>query len=220
MHRSKYYAVKNGRKPGVYTTWADCQKQVNGYPNAIFKSFHTDWEAEAYINSKPSVEQENKQFIYDSLAEYTSEMFIKVSAEMSDTAFCFVDGSNIKSEAYSYGLIMFFNGEMITRKGVGSNKAHGQFNNVAGELLGAIHAVHLAEEKGAKALVIYHDYEGIRAWANKDWTAKIEMAVNYADLVRDKRDIMTIDFVKVAGHTGVPVNEMVDKLAKSALNIK
>ena len=24
----KYYAVRQGRVPGVYTTWADCEKQV------------------------------------------------------------------------------------------------------------------------------------------------------------------------------------------------
>ncbi len=37
----KYYAVKKGRHPGIYKTWAECQKEVNGYPNAKFKSFLT-----------------------------------------------------------------------------------------------------------------------------------------------------------------------------------
>ncbi|WP_353960939.1 RNase H1/viroplasmin domain-containing protein, partial [uncultured Catenibacterium sp.] len=23
----KYYAVKNGREPGIYNSWAECQKQ-------------------------------------------------------------------------------------------------------------------------------------------------------------------------------------------------
>ena len=35
----KYYAVKSGRKVGIFTSWDECQKQVNGYANAIFKSF-------------------------------------------------------------------------------------------------------------------------------------------------------------------------------------
>ena len=24
----KYYAVKKGRHPGIYTTWKDCQKEI------------------------------------------------------------------------------------------------------------------------------------------------------------------------------------------------
>lgn len=35
----KYYAVKKGRKAGVYLTWPECQKQVIGYKGAIYKSF-------------------------------------------------------------------------------------------------------------------------------------------------------------------------------------
>lgn len=37
----KYYAVKKGRRPGIYKTWAECQKEVSGYPNAKFKGFLT-----------------------------------------------------------------------------------------------------------------------------------------------------------------------------------
>lgn len=48
----KYYAVKVGRKPGIYTKWSDCQKQVNKYPKAVFKSFATLEEAEKFTNKK------------------------------------------------------------------------------------------------------------------------------------------------------------------------
>ena len=32
----KFYAVRNGRVPGVYMTWADCEKQVKGFGGAIY----------------------------------------------------------------------------------------------------------------------------------------------------------------------------------------
>ena len=52
-----YYAVKIGENPGIYSSWAECEKQVKGYPNAQFKKWKTREEAEAYINesgnSKP-----------------------------------------------------------------------------------------------------------------------------------------------------------------------
>lgn len=37
-HR-KYYVVWVGHVPGVYDTWAECQKQTNGFRKARFKSF-------------------------------------------------------------------------------------------------------------------------------------------------------------------------------------
>ena len=45
----KYYAVRQGRVPGVYTTWADCEKQVKGFGGAIYKSFPTEAEARAFV---------------------------------------------------------------------------------------------------------------------------------------------------------------------------
>jgi ribonuclease HI len=30
----KFYAVRAGHKPGVYSTWADCLAQVKGFKNA------------------------------------------------------------------------------------------------------------------------------------------------------------------------------------------
>ena len=41
----KFYAVKVGRKPGVYLNWNDCKAQVDGYTGAKYKSFKTYEEA-------------------------------------------------------------------------------------------------------------------------------------------------------------------------------
>ena len=49
MAKKKFYAVKQGRKTGMFLTWDDCKKQVMGYPGAIYKSFGTREEAEAYL---------------------------------------------------------------------------------------------------------------------------------------------------------------------------
>lgn len=44
--KQKYYVVWVGAKPGIYMSWADCQKQVAGYPKARYKSFESKLEAE------------------------------------------------------------------------------------------------------------------------------------------------------------------------------
>lgn len=48
----KYYAVKNGRVPGIYNSWAECQKQIHGFKNASYKSFTSRKEAEEFISDK------------------------------------------------------------------------------------------------------------------------------------------------------------------------
>ncbi len=45
----RYYAVSIGRKPGIYRTWTEAEKQVHGYPKAIHQSFPTREEAEAFM---------------------------------------------------------------------------------------------------------------------------------------------------------------------------
>ena len=46
MAKKKFYAVQSGRVPGVYLTWEECKKQVDGFSGAVFKSFPTREEAE------------------------------------------------------------------------------------------------------------------------------------------------------------------------------
>jgi ribonuclease HI len=69
MPKAGYYAVKIGKRPGIYTTWLhcsfsfwlrglllltivireDCQEQVDGYPCARYKKLRTLDEAEAWV---------------------------------------------------------------------------------------------------------------------------------------------------------------------------
>ena len=45
----KFYAVRKGRQPGVYNTWAECQAQTRGFSCAVFKSFPTMGEAKSFV---------------------------------------------------------------------------------------------------------------------------------------------------------------------------
>lgn len=44
----KYYAVAVGRVTGVFPTWERCKAQTSGYSGAVFKSFSTSCEAQAF----------------------------------------------------------------------------------------------------------------------------------------------------------------------------
>ena len=47
MARQKYYVVWKGRKTGIFTTWAECEKQVKGFVGAQYKAFESESEADA-----------------------------------------------------------------------------------------------------------------------------------------------------------------------------
>ncbi|MCH9681470.1 MAG: ribonuclease H family protein [Deltaproteobacteria bacterium] len=46
MPRQRYFVVWVGREPGIYTDWASCQAQVEGFPGARHRSFTSPEEAE------------------------------------------------------------------------------------------------------------------------------------------------------------------------------
>ncbi|GAV02098.1 hypothetical protein RvY_12703 [Ramazzottius varieornatus] len=50
-----FYAVKVGKKPGVYKTWAECQQQTVSFTGAQFKKFDTAQEAEEFVNKGAAV---------------------------------------------------------------------------------------------------------------------------------------------------------------------
>ena len=51
--KSKFYVVWQGKVPGIYTNWADCQAQVSGFSAARYKAFATRQEAEAAFAAGP-----------------------------------------------------------------------------------------------------------------------------------------------------------------------
>jgi ribonuclease HI len=45
MAKNKFFVVWDGREPGIYRSWNECKKQVDGYPSALYKGFATEAEA-------------------------------------------------------------------------------------------------------------------------------------------------------------------------------
>jgi len=45
----KFYAVRRGRTPGLYFSWADCSQEVLGFKGCEYQSFKSLSEAEEYL---------------------------------------------------------------------------------------------------------------------------------------------------------------------------
>ena len=200
----KYYAVREGFKKGIYTSWPECQKQINGYSGAAYKGF-------------PTLEEAN-----DWLEGGSQQVVV---ADDHEIVKAYVDGSYDHSQkAYAGGGVLILNGEEIhTISKAGYDEELATMRNVAGELLGAMEAMawfdQYHKQMSLKKLVIYHDYEGIAKWAQGDWKTNREGTKAYKATCEAYKKKFPIEFVKVAAHTGDHYNEMADQLAKKALGI-
>lgn len=49
--KNTHYAVRSGREPGIYTSWNQCKKQIDGFENSRYKGFPTLATAQAFMGS-------------------------------------------------------------------------------------------------------------------------------------------------------------------------
>lgn len=199
---AKFYAVKKGRKEGIFTTWDECKEQIYKYPNAVYKSFLSLKDAENYL--------------YDNAIDNNSGNLI----DNTDTMVAYVDGSfNVKTSIYGYGAVIIYNGDKIRLSKAYDNVIYANARNVAGEVFGAMAAVNIALEKKCKNLNIYYDYAGIENWALGAWNANQELSKKYAEFMKTNMKQINIKFIKVKAHSGNTLNDEADKLAKSAVGL-
>lgn len=192
----KYYAVKKGRNPGIYTSWDSCLEEVKGHSGAIYKSFKTLEEANEFMTG------------------------IKEEIEIGKNAvIAYVDGSyNQKLKVYGAGVVYITEGEEIELM-KSFDDAYHTHRNVAGEVKASELAIAKAIEDEKSQIVIYHDYQGISSWATGEWKANNDLTKAYKKFIEDARKNIEIDFVKVKGHSNDEYNDRADGLAKQACGI-
>lgn len=212
MAKKKYYAVVNGRKTGIFESWDDCQRQVEGYSGAVFKGFPSLQDAQDFLENN-GVSSGN--------SAVTRKQAEKLSSGDTSTCMAFTDGSfNADTGVYGFGgFLIDQNGEKHILQGCGDDLSMAEMRNVAGEILGALAAAKMAKDLGMDHLVIYHDYLGVAAWADGSWKANKAGTVWYRDEMRKNMEEVSIEFCHVKGHSGIDGNEEADSLAKGAVGV-
>ncbi len=196
MAKQKVYAVRKGKKTGVFTSWEECSASVSGFPGAEYKGFLTKEEAEAWLAD----------------GQADRDAFVK---ELT----AYVDGSFEESLGkYSFGCVLLTpEGEIVERCGSGSEPESLAIRNVAGEMLGAMYAVQWGINKRYSSIKICYDYMGIEKWAVGAWKTNNALTQKYAEFMKGRQSFIKISFQKVKAHSGNRYNEQADWLAKQAL---
>lgn len=193
----KFYAVKNGHIPGIYTSWEDCKKQVDGFSGAVFKGFLTQEEAVSFLNGT-----EKSNF-----------------SECEAIAYC--DGSfNVSDNHFSYGVVIFYNDEKYTFSESFFDEELSKMRNVAGEIKGAEKVFSFCVENGIKSVELFYDYAGIEKWCTGEWKRNKEGTISFHNEYIEVSKVLDVKFTKVKGHSGDKYNDEADFLAKEALGIK
>ena len=206
----KVYAVKKGRTTGLFMTWDDCKAQVDGFAGAEYKSFVDPAEAMAYLGLSGQ-------------GAGAGAGAGAGGAEFPEGIRAYVDGSyDAASGRFSCGVVIIEtdadgNSETTELKSAFDDPEAAAQRNVAGEIMGSKLAIDWCMANGIKSVEIYHDYEGIGAWADRRWKANNPLTQGYRDYVAEARKTLEIKFVKVKGHSGNKYNDIADRLAKAAL---
>lgn len=206
----KFYAVRTGRQPGVYTTWAACEEQVKGFPGASYKAFPTKAQALAFVGDclPGSIVLPPLTSLPQANALPTTEA-IRI----------WVDGSCLQNSAgplYFGWAYVILDGERELHRASGHDvpAEARRHRNVAGEIQAVLQALAWCRAHDIAAAAIHFDYQGLASWVEGTWKTRTAFTQAYAERVRAMG--MTLTWHKVQAHSGEPYNELVDQLAREA----
>lgn len=153
MAKRKYYVVWVGRKTGIFETWEDCNKQIFGFPKAVFKSFKTKELAEQAYNSS------SKEFIGKDIfeTELTDEQLAIIGEPIKDSIS--VDGAwNTSTGVVEYQGVHTESGKVLFKAGPFEDGT----NNIV-EFLAIVHALAYCKQKNIM-LPVYSDSRNAIGW--------------------------------------------------------
>lgn len=202
-----FYVVWKGRKPGVYGSWEECLRQVDGYPEAKFKSFSTQIEAQrAWEN--PALASGQKAGIFLAGGGAGERVLVgKFSRERKGNLFLkprptgvalTVDGAcNMRTGVMEYRCVQLWDGKEVFRRGPFPDST----NNV-GEFLALVEALALCNlplnQQRYGRLPIYSDSVTALSWV-RDRVVRTKMPCTSDNEV--VRNLIARALIWLKGHT-------------------
>jgi ribonuclease HI len=153
MAKNKFYVVWEGKKPGIYKTWAECKANINRILGAKYKSFESiELAKKAFAGNYD--EYKGKTFKVSSL---TKDQIEKIGKPNLDSVA--VDASCIGNPG-----LMEYNGvDTKTKRVLFSSQVFKESSNNIGEFLAVVHALALLK-KNNDSRSIYSDSKIAIGW--------------------------------------------------------
>ena len=212
-----YYAVKNGRKIGIFNNWINCKKNVMGYKGAKYKKFENKLDAENYLKDSDELKQSNLE-----------KFFTLTNTEIN---YIYTDGACVN------------NGKLNAKAGIGiyfgkndprnvSKKIVGKQTNNVAELSAIIETYTIIQndlEKGTKFCIVTDSNYALNCILNygakcelNNWEKDIpnkELVKKIYTLYKNKKNV---SFKHIKAHTSNNDihsigNKYADKLATDCL---
>lgn len=225
----RFYAVRAGRAPGIYHTWDDCKKQVDGFPGAQYKGFATEAEARSFINTSvgfgkvPAESVEKSANRRSKKTSFPMEQLSLAPENNEGYVVIYTDGSCLKNPGGPGGYAAVIRHNETVTELVGSEEAT---TNNRMEMRAAIEGLRFFAEPTAVALHTDSQYlrkgfaEGwVAKWKRNGWITQAGTPVLNQELWQELDRLNTFHQVAwrwVKGHDGNPMNERCDELAVSA----
>jgi ribonuclease HI len=155
MASKKFYTVWEGHRPGVYSSWKECQLQIKNYPAAKYKSFPTKKIAEEALDSNYWSHVGKKK---DASAdpELRKKVGEPIMNSLSVDAACSGNPGTME-----YRGVFTHNAKEIFRKG-----PYKKSTNNIGEFLALVHVLALAKQNN-DTRPIYSDSKTAMSWVRK-----------------------------------------------------
>lgn len=197
--KHKVYAVKNGRKTGIFSTWEECEKQVAGYAGAKFKSFSSVPEALLWLEETSASPHPAAEYIV------------------------YTDGSCLQNPNGPGGWAAIIQ-ETATGKEYELHGGAPSTTNNRMELNAAVAA--LAHIENPSSIALYTDSQYLKNtftkhwidnWKRNGWKTAVGTDVKNKDLWIELDSLFQkhqVAFHWVKGHAGNDKNERCDQLAK------
>lgn len=160
MAKKKFYAVRVGRKAGVYNTWEECKAQVDKFPKAKFKSFSTYEEAEDFckgLESSPETKKSKPKHTTKQISLFNDEPEQPIFEE----AICVDASTRGYPGPTEYRLVFLSDRKVIYNSPIYEN---GSIN--LGEFIALVAAIRYVQEHRSN-LPIYSDSKTAISWVRK-----------------------------------------------------
>jgi ribonuclease HI len=152
--KKKFYVVWEGAKPGIYDTWEEAGKQVQGYPAAKYKSFSNKAEAEQAFRS------DYWSYVNKGANAPTAKGKLPVNRAAIDQNGIAVDAACSGNPGdMEYRGVHIASGKQLFHVGP---LAEGT-NNI-GEFLAIVHCLAWLEQQNSPPTVIYSDSRNALLW--------------------------------------------------------